>query len=203
MSTVAGIQYNNSIISLDYIKCEETFRPYYPLMTDARCVSDEKEPLICVPTLSFVPSRRSILKKDLQRIGSRLQKILKLVLSNEPRQSQSTFGGDYKVWAEPRGIMEKLISRCFPPLIIADLSALTFDMMKDMISTIRRKSKTSGQTSIPVILENHTKDIADFSHIERFSHYISEQDDIEVVTLSELARRFVQGDYQIQRKGTF
>lgn len=64
MSICSGIKYNNAVIQLDYTKRDEALLPYYPDMSDARRVSAVKNNIICVPTLSFVPSRRAVLAKD-------------------------------------------------------------------------------------------------------------------------------------------
>jgi len=199
MSIVPGIRFNNSVISLDYTQCEETFLPYYPRMTDARLISDKKEPLICVPTVSFVPSRYSLVKQDLRRVLGRLQKALQPSIPKARGLSSAPSGDDYQVWS--RGVRHRIMKLCVPKVTIADLSALTFDMMKEMISVIRRKSAASGRAAVPVILENHTKDITDFSDIERFAHYISRQDDIEVITLKEVALRLQEGSYAVLKKG--
>jgi len=49
VSIAGGVFVNNQILQLDYRNCEETFLPYYPLMKDARRVSPQREPIVCVP----------------------------------------------------------------------------------------------------------------------------------------------------------
>lgn len=70
-----------------------------------------------------------------------------------------------------------------------------------MISAIRRDVRTRRVRHTPVILENHTKDIVDFSAIERFAAYISKQLDLEVITLSQLAHRLAASEYPVLTKG--
>ena len=62
MSIVGGVRYQTRRIELDYSKCEEDFLPYYPVMTDARRVSEKPEPIVCLPTNHFYGSRRSTLQ---------------------------------------------------------------------------------------------------------------------------------------------
>ena len=54
MSMVSGVKYDTNHILLDYTELEEGFLPYYPNMRDARKLSDKNEPVICVPTFSFM-----------------------------------------------------------------------------------------------------------------------------------------------------
>ena len=52
MSIVAGVKYDTRNIKLDYTGCEEDFLPYYPVMTDARRVSDKIEPIVAFMLLA-------------------------------------------------------------------------------------------------------------------------------------------------------
>jgi hypothetical protein len=49
-----------------------------------------------------------------------------------------------------------------------------------------------------VILENHTKDVHDFSHIERFVKDVSQASDIKCVTLTDLAKDLSNGKFHIR-----
>lgn len=71
-----------------------------------------------------------------------------------------------------------------------------------MIGAIRQRANQRGVSNAPIVLENHTKDITDFSDIRLFAKYISKQKDLDVITLKELATRLERGDYPISSKNT-
>src|SRR6185295_4554252 len=73
MSIVGGVRYETRNINLDYTVCEEDFLPYYPVMTDARRVSDKVEPIICVPTNCFYASRRQVLQHHLDKAVGKIR----------------------------------------------------------------------------------------------------------------------------------
>jgi hypothetical protein len=50
---------------------------------------------------------------------------------------------------------------------------------------------------VPVILENHTKDIGDFRPLERFARYVQAADDLETITARELAEELEAGRYPV------
>jgi len=56
----------------------------------------------------------------------------------------------------------------------------------------------SGLGEVPIILENHTKDVHDFSDIERFLKEVSRAPDIRCLTLTELATELKRGRFQIR-----
>jgi hypothetical protein len=195
MSICSGIKYDKPL-KLDYTACEEGFQPYYPDMSDSRRVSAAPTPIISVPTLSFTPSRLALVRKDADSVRRKVAS--KLASRTAPRGAGGQVGSDpYLVWHVPLG--QRLASRLWPGLTIADLSALTFPMMQEMVGEMRRAAAARGGGDFPVILENHTKDITDFSAIARFADLISRQADIDVITLKELAGRLIQGEYQIRR----
>jgi len=51
---------------------------------------------------------------------------------------------------------------------------------------IRRQATRSGLPCVPVILENHTKDITDFTDIEKFVADVAYSPDVKTVTLTRL-----------------
>jgi hypothetical protein len=67
-----------------------------------------------------------------------------------------------------------------------------------MLESIRERARRTGLSKVPVILQNHTKDIKDFSHIERFLADVANATDIKSVTLSELARELQAGRFHIR-----
>ena len=70
--------------------------------------------------------------------------------------------------------------------------------MREMLRSIRRRARASGLEHVPVILENHTKDVQDFSDIERFVKEVSEAPDIKCLTLSELATGLQEGKFHVR-----
>lgn len=198
MSIVKGVKYEKPV-QLDYTRCEEGFLPYYPDMKDARRVAGGTSPIVSVPTFSFIPSRASVVRKDVSRISTKLAKVMKR--GGGPRGASGAVSADsYAVWHVPTSLAGRLSSRLMPTSVIADLSALSFPMMKDMLQAIRCEARSRDIADIPIILENHTKDITDFSAIARFANYVSRQSDFEVITLKELAGRLAQGRYPIAQR---
>jgi hypothetical protein len=59
--------------------------------------------------------------------------------------------------------------------------------MMEMLDSIRKRSRASGLTDVPVVLENHTKDLQNFSDLERLLENAASSPDIKFVTLTELA----------------
>ncbi|HEY9502643.1 MAG TPA: hypothetical protein VIR01_13505, partial [Pyrinomonadaceae bacterium] len=69
---------------------------------------------------------------------------------------------------------------------------LDYPLMMEMLDSIRKRARASGLTDVPVVLENHTKDIQNFSDLERFLEKAVASSDIRFVTLTELARNLKQ-----------
>jgi hypothetical protein len=80
--------------------------------------------------------------------------------------------------------------------MIADLSALNSRVMRAMIGRIRGNATASGRSVVPVVLENHTKDIGDFGPFEEFAAYVASQPDLEVITLQQLHENLQGGLYE-------
>jgi hypothetical protein len=200
MSICSGIKYDNAVIKLDYTSCDEPMLPYYPDMKDARRVADAEAPIICAPTFTFVPSRRSIWAKDMQLITNRISSLLfERRAQKTGRSTEQRARDQYQVWQEEAGLKAKLMRRLQPDIAIADLSTLSYPMMRDMIGAIRRDAKRRRVSHTPVILENHTKDIVNFDDIRRFAEYIIKQSDIDVITLKETADRLSAGTYAVRK----
>jgi hypothetical protein len=191
MSIVAGVKYDTRNIKLDYTGCEEEFLPYYPVMTDARKVSDKVEPIVCVPTNCFYASRRQVLQHHLEKAVDKIKSKITgpPTVSNNGR-SVAAYGEE---WAQIEGSLTKRIYRkgIVPYLrgkhTISDLAQLDYALMMEMLDSIRKRSRASGLTDVPVVLENHTKDLHNFSELERFLKKAVESSDIRFVTLTELA----------------
>jgi hypothetical protein len=201
MSIVGGVRYETKNINLDYTACDEDFLPYYPVMTDARLVSDKQEPIICVPTNHFYGSRRQVFKHHLDKVLSKVKRRTGAAQAAGSR-SVEAYGQE---WAQTRHaspwtrIYEKgIVPYLKGKHLIADIAQLDYALLCEMLASIRRRALSSGLLDVPVILENHTKDIRDFSDIERFIRDVSQADDIRCLTLTELASGLQDGKFQIR-----
>ena len=203
MSIVGGVCYETKNINLDYTNCDEDFLPYYPVMTDARRVSDKEEPIICVPTNHFYGSRRQVFKHHLNKA---LEKVKQRVApSSVPQKSSRSPEAYGQEWAQTRhaSVLTRVYEKGIVPYLkgkhlISDIAQLDYALLREMLSSIRRRARASGLDHVPVILENHTKDIRDFSDIERFIKDVSQASDIKCLTLTELAKDLQNGKFQIR-----
>ena len=116
-------------------------------------------------------------------------------------ESQSS---EYREWERVNASTLSKIARQLRPYLnkgtyqIGDLSALEYPWLCCMMKSIRNRARSSGLSEIPVILENHTKEIRDFKDIERFISDCAQAEDIQFITLTDLAARFQNGQFEIQ-----
>jgi len=200
MSIVGGVRYDTRRIKLDYSNCEEDFLPYYPTMTDARRVSSKPEPIVCIPTNHFYSSRTMTLRHHARKIAAKMKG--RSATEQPSVRSVATYGHEWaqtshdSTWRRvyDKGVVPYLKGRH----LISDLAQLDYSLMSEMLQSIRRRALTSGLKDVPAILENHTKDLHDFSHIERFIAEIASAPDIRCVTLTELARDLQAGRFSIK-----
>ncbi len=205
MSIVGGVSYHTRRVQLNYLNCEEAFLPYYPMMTDARKVSNQQEAIICVPTNHFHESRIHLFQKHL---GKLKQKIIKPAKANSAASKSGSAQSYYQEWAESESVsqLRRLQKNVLAPYLtgkhlISDIAQLDYSLLSEMLSSIRKRARKTGLSEVPIVLENHTKDIQDFSHIERFVKDVSRAPDIKCVTLSELARDLTNGKFHIRMAG--
>lgn len=203
MSIVGGVRYETKNINLDYTNCEEDFLPYYPVMTDARLVSDKQEPIICTPTNYFYGSRRQVFKHHLGKAVAKVKgRVAPTAAARDGSRSVEAYGHE---WAQNRHaspwtrVYEKgIVPYLKGKHLISDLAQLDYALLREMLASIRRRARASGLADVPIILENHTKDIQDFSDIERFIKDVSQASDIKCLTLTQLARELQNGKFQIR-----
>ncbi len=192
MSIVAGLRYDTAKVKLDYTRCEESFVPYYPDMRDARRVSHFVEPIVCIPTNSFSGARVALLWRDFGKAGIALRRKIR-GKRNAVALSALSRGRGGDEWTNKGesgavGIARRVLKRYVVGQVhVSDLSRMNYAMMCRMMVNIRRRAATSGLTDVPVILENHTKDISNFSDIERFAATVARSADLRTVTLTEIA----------------
>lgn len=198
MSIVAGIRYNTRHINLDYSNCEEDFLPYYPVMTDARKVSNKIEPIISVPTNCFYASRRQVFQQHLMKVRAKVSASGSKI--NEAR-TVAAYGSEWQQSGNSK--LQKIYEKGITPYLkgkhyISDLAQLDYSLMTEMLDAIRRRVRASGLSEVPVILENHTKDVGDFSNIKRFLNDVAKAPDIKFLTLTELASKFKAGAFSVR-----
>ena len=205
MSIVGGVRYQTRRIELDYSNCEEDFLPYYPVMSDARRVSDKPEPIVCLPTNHFYGSRRSTLQHHVGKLSANLRKRTSSAAdSSDSARSVKSYGHE---WAQTShdSTLRRVYDKGIVPYVkgrhlISDLAQLDYSLMTEMLNSIRRRARASGLKDVPVILENHTKDLRDFSHIDRFVGDVAQAGDIRCVTLTELAHNLRSGVFEIKTR---
>jgi hypothetical protein len=202
MSIVGGVRYDTKNIKLDYTNCEEDFLPYYPDMQDARRLSSRPEKIICVPTNHFYGSRRQVFKHHVGLAWQKAKRRVQPAPAKVSSRSREAYGHEWAQTAHAskwtriyeKGIVPYLKGKH----LISDIAQLDYALLCEMLHSIRRRAEQSGLREVPVILENHTKDLHDFSHIERFIGDVSRADDIKCLTLTELARELERGRFQIR-----
>lgn len=201
MSIVGGVRYDTRNINLDYSNCEEDFLPYFPVMTDARKVSDKPEPIICVPTNCFYASRRQVFSHHVKKVANKVKGLIVPQTGIGNGRSVQAYGEE---WANNDGSLSKRIYRkgVVPYLqgkhTISDLAQLDYPLMMEMLKSMRNRAGKSGLKEVPIVLENHTKDLHSFSELERFLRKAAESKDIKFVTLTELATNFRNNNFTIK-----
>jgi len=202
MSIVGGVRYQTRRINLDYSACEEDFLPFYPVMTDARKVSRHPEPIVCIPTNHFYGSRRQTFQHHLRKVVGKVKSRTNSAREEHLGRSAETYGHEWAQTNESlairvyeKGVVPYLKGRH----LISDLAQLDYALMREMLDSIRRRARTANVPNIPVILENHTKDIRDFTDIDRFAAELAKARDIRCVTLTDLASGLQHGRFPIKR----
>jgi hypothetical protein len=211
MSIVDGLV-STRPVKIDYRNLEEPFLPYYPQMNDSRKVNNEKSPIIVVPTHSFI-SRNKLLPLIIQKLRGKniLEPFLKkfdFYLSPRALHIKNAgynldeyhHGGNEEDKKKDPKFGERVFSLFEKTSRISDIAHLDYPMFKKMIKDIRQKSAATGWEFVPVLIENHTKNIGNFASIEKFAKYIAEAVDIEVITHSQLAKNLKNGMYPIRYK---
>lgn len=192
MSLIQGLRVNTRNLKLDYTNCDEGFLPFYPQMNDARKVSHQAEPIVCLPIFSF----------DLSRRRSAAIVVNKVREKARSRMSTDRATGSYaaREWDDVERstlsakVYDKVISPCLNGNhIVADIGRLDFPSLREMLKAIRHAAHRSGQSEVWVVLTNHSKYISDFSHIDRFLHEAHKYDEISFVTLNRIAEEIRSG----------
>jgi hypothetical protein len=205
ISIVGGVRYDTKNVRLDYTVCEESFLPYYPNMEDARKVSNKPEPIVCVPTNHFYLSRARVLpyfgRLAAKKVKGRLRPPAKAEVSGAG-QSVASYAQEWADVEAPSGlkrmVKEAMQASRAGKHFISDIAQLDYSLLSQMLKSIRARARRSGLREVPVVLENHTKDIQDFSDIERFVQDVAGAQDVRCITLTELADGLRAGRFHVR-----
>jgi hypothetical protein len=199
VSIAGGVFVNNQTLQLDYRNCEETFLPFYPMMEDARRVSTQCEPIVCVPLNHFYGSRREVTR---QNISLARKKLRQRALKHRRPESATKTSDRPSLDAQGSAIAtvyEKLIRPTLKPKhFVSDTGRLNYPLLREMLESIRRRARATGLSQLPVVLTNHPKDIRDLSAIERFVGEVTQAEDIKFITLTEVARKLQSGEFGVR-----
>jgi hypothetical protein len=206
ISIVGGVRYETKNVRLDYTACEESFLPYYPNMEDARKVSAKPEPIVSVPTNHFYLGRFRVLpyfgRLAARKVQARLRPAAQTSVSVNDAPTVASYAQEWADVEAPSGLKrlmkEAIASTRAGKHFISDIAQLDYSLLSEMLKSIRRRARQTGLAEVPVVLENHTKDIQDFSDIERFVREVAEAKDIRCITLTELADGLQSGRFHIR-----
>jgi hypothetical protein len=194
VSVAAGVFVNTNKLQLDYRNCEETFLPFFPMMEDARKVSNKPEPIVCVPLNHFFGSRRAVTRQNisLARHEVRRKRSAAPAANDAPARNQSS-ASSFEL-AYEKLILPLLKRKHF----VSDTGRLNYPLLREMLASMRRRAQASGLAHVPVVLTNHPKDIRDLPAIERFVGEVSQAEDVRFITLSEMAGKLRSGEFQVR-----
>jgi len=197
VSIAAGLLVDAHNLKLDYRNCEETFLPFYPVMEDARKVSDRREPIVCAPLNHFYGSRRTVSRQNLSLAWRELRRrSSKSGLAEAPgAPASSPTGGPSRVGLAFEKLIIPAVRRKY---FVSDTGRLNYPLMREMLTSIRQRANACGLAQVPVVLTNHPKDIRDLGAIERFVGEVSQAEDIRFITLSELAGKLRTGEFEVR-----
>ena len=196
VSIAGGVFVNNDDLQLDYRNCEEVFLPFYPRMGDARRLSDQPGPIVCVPLNHFYGSRRAATRQNILLAWHEIQR--------KRSAARHTDESGVKKHAQPSPSPSELVYlKLIKPALerkhfVSDTGRLNYPLMCEMLASIRQRARDSGLTQLPIVLTNHPKDIRDLPAIERFVGEASQAEDIRFVTLREIAAKIKSGEFQVR-----
>jgi len=185
ISLVKGIYFDGESIKLDYTNLESPYFPYYPDYDDVRKISKSKTNIIEIPTQSVSSGDLSIAERiclNMLRI-KHIKPYLLRGVRKRIKQELPEF-----IVRDPFGFGNYRFS-CLP--LIIDLSSpLTLYAFKIAVNAVIRRALQRGFPNIPLIFENHTKDLTDeqIKKIEQLIGYIKSKykDIVKFVTLKEI-----------------
>jgi hypothetical protein len=194
VSIAGGLFVNDRNLQLDYRDCEEDFLPFYPAIEDARKVSGTREEIVCVPLNHFYGSRRAVTRQNISLAANRISKSAVRPPREERINDQKSDGQSRLAFA-----FEKLIKPAMKrKYFVSDTGRLNYRLMQEMLGSIRQRARDSGWSQVPVVLTNHPKDIRDWAGLERFVGEVSQAHDIKFITLTEMAGKLQNGEFEIR-----
>ena len=193
VSIAGGVFVDSHELQLDYRHCEETFLPFYPRMEDARKVSDKPGSIVCVPLNHFYGSRRAVTRQNISLARQQMNRASTGQAAQARVDSKSNPGSRIGLAFE-KLIMPAIKRKHF----VSDTGRLNYPLMREMLASIRERARASGLPQLPVVLTNHPKDIRDFPAIERFVGEAAQAEDIRFITLSEMAGKLRNGEFQVR-----
>jgi hypothetical protein len=202
VSIADGIDFDTRHLKLDYRDLDEPFLPYYPELGDARRVAATGGPIVAVPTHTF---RRSVTGRGLRFAARAAQKrapwlrpvTRALVAPSDSPVARADY--DRRAYFEDEWGTDGAARRAAALLSVkvSDLSELSYLETWEMRRDVRRRARRSGWPVVPVVIENHTKDLGDLEPLRLFARAVA-RSDLEVITLAELARNVRDGMYPIR-----
>jgi hypothetical protein len=195
VSIAGGVFLNDRNLQLDYRDCEETFLPFYPSMEDARKVSAKPEEIVCVPLNHFYGSRREVTRQNISLARDQINRP-----TGGARKGAETKGDLSSARPSRVGLaFEKLIMPAIKRKhFVSDTGRLNYPLMREMLASIRQRARDRGLAKVPIVLTNHPKDIRDLPAIERFVGEVSEADDVEFITLTEIVAKIQSGEFAVR-----
>ncbi len=200
ISIVRGIHFHHPV-QLDYRKVEEGFSPFYPNMQDARRVSERPQPIICIPTLSLRENSLALVRRDVRQL---LGKTLGNSKDTTNSLAHDADEVSYSRWAArerlPVRLLQKFRTYLTGRWIISDIAQLDYDQMMSALRYIRGEASRSGLAEVPIVFSCHTKDIGNFTPIQRFLDQVAMAQDIHCITLADLGLMLAQGRFPVRTR---
>jgi len=203
ISMAAGLRFRTRHVELDYTNCEESFLPFFPAMNDARRVADQPGSLVCVPTNVFTggifnATRWRVRNQILRRFRPKNSVSAPADCQNGEKGREQTGDWDDVSRQSLKGRVIDTVKRLCNTHFVSDIAQLDYALLTQMMERNRERARSAGVTELPLVLENHTKDILTFEHIARFAHDLGAADDVRTVTLSELPALLRAGKFAVR-----
>jgi hypothetical protein len=195
VSIAGGVFVNSAELQLDYRNCEEAFLPFYPIMEDARRVSNKREDIVCVPLNHFYGSRRAVTRQNISLAQQQINRPPPMPPTTRPATADTKSHRPSRMGLAFDKLIVPAIKRKH---FVSDTGRLNYSLLREMLSSIRERARASGLTQLPIVLTNHPKDIRDLSAIERFVGEASQAEDIRFITLTEIADKVRSGEFQVR-----
>jgi hypothetical protein len=197
MSLIQGLYVNTRNLQLDYRHSDEGFLPFYPQMYDARRMSSNVEPIVCVPIFSFDLSRRRCMAEVVTKIRSKIGSRRSGAAATDSYAAQEW--DDVGRSSLPSKVYDKVVQPCLNGKhVVADIGRLDFSSLREMLNAIFEAAHNSNEAEVWVVLTNHSKYITDFSHIDRFLSEARKYDEVDFVTLRTIAEGIRAGRVKVK-----